>query len=176
MQSLNYFKEKKHRQPIKIHQNRHMATLWRWWQFLSTLEEREKQIERDALYTIYKNVGRGYNAIQMDLYNLTLNTFSLIWFDLIFVFVLLPLVIAGFLPSSAKKSSSEHICDASFFVKCRLKGVREVFPSKATFVLRHKRGFSSLVLERLRHHLHIAAKHLQIGCNKLIKQHSAPSK
>lgn len=47
-------------------------------QFLSTLAEREKQIERDALYTEHKNVGRGYNAIQIDFYNLTLNTFHLI--------------------------------------------------------------------------------------------------
>lgn len=61
-------------------------------------------------------------------------------------------------------------------MKCRLKGVREVFPSKATFVFWHKHGFSSLVLKRLQHHLHIAVKHLQIGCNKLIKQHSVLSK
>lgn len=53
-------------------------------QFLSTLAEREKQIERDALYTVYKNVGRGYNAIQIDFYNLTLNTFHLIWFSFLY--------------------------------------------------------------------------------------------
>lgn len=65
-----------------------------------------------------------------------------------------------------------HLWRFFLFEALRLKEVRDVFPSKATFVLLHKRWFLSLALNtRLRQHLQKGVKHLQIGCNKLIKQH-----